>query len=246
MLRTTTMSVLRTTVVAVVLPLFVSMLLFLPSKADARLSEVWVFDPSIIFGYSFGLSTISPAPAVPISGTKELVINGLPQPPGVHLQSFVQYRFNRILGFGLDFGRYSSGTLRLTALQPTGSVDNLLFIETFTNFEGYMYGYLPLRSNIDFFSALGLALIIPDLTVFLVDETFTSYIFEDPIISSTKDEVGLVFKTGIDIEIATNTYITTYVKIFHDLKMDIIVAGTAVDLTGAGIVAVGVGGMFKF
>ncbi len=207
---------------------------------------VWVFDPSIIFGYSFGLSTISPAPSTPISGTKTLIINGLPIPPGLHLQSFVQYRFNRVLGFGLDFGRYSSGTLRLTSTDSSGVTNNLLFIETFTNFEGYMYGYLPLSSNIDFFSALGVGFIVPDLTVYLVNDDFTEFIFDAPLVSSTKDEVGLIFKTGVDVEIVTNTYLTGYVKIFHDLKMDIIVATEPVDLKGSGIVAFGMGGMFKF
>lgn len=221
-------------------------LLLVPSQASARGSSVWTFDPSIIFGYSFGLSTISPAPSKPLSGIKELKINGLPSPPGLHLQSFIQYRFNRVLGFGLDFGRYSSGRLMLSSLQASGSYENLLFTETFTNFEGYMYGYLPLSSNIDFFSALGLALIIPDLTVYVVNADFTEFLFPDPIVTTTKDEVGLVFKSGIDVEIATNTYITTYVKIFHDLKMDIVVAGRVVDLKGAGVVAVGMGGMFKF
>ncbi len=228
----------------ILVPSIFLMMLAIPHNSYGK--GVWTFDPAIIFGYSFGLSTISPAPSTPISGTKTLIINGLPIPPGLHLQSFVQYRFNRVLGFGLDFGRYSSGTLRLTSTDSSGTTNNLLFVETFTNFEGYMYGYLPLSGNVDFFSALGVGLIVPDLTVYLVNEDFTAYIFDSPLVSSTQDEIGLIFKTGVDVEIITNTYLTGYVKIFHDLKMNIIVANEPVDLKGAGIVAFGMGGMFKF
>ena len=236
------------------LPLFIPLLLTLflliffamipLSNRSAYAESIWTVDPEIVFGYSIGVSTIIPPVAVPTSANKTIVIVGLPKPIGMHFQSSIQYKVNKVFGIGMDFARYSSGLIKIVTEDDVTGAMHLRYLQTMTTFESYLYGYLPLRDKIDFYTALGVSYIVPELNVQLTDETFVGSVTN--IGSSAEEATALVFKTGMDMEIATNTYITFYAKLFHDVDMKVTIAGVDANMDGSGIAAFGFGGMFKF